>query len=157
VIYLELSEVPTTRGVDLYWINADVLQLASNFTTFFEKLAGTLEQIGRALPEYRFLLNILHGMYANNRNKVKPLSQIRTAQSFSLSVRIEMSICTLYKDILRFLLAVIRVFTKKDGCEYTMRAFKSHILTSLKKPRNPQLRFSLTCFGDHMTFASRSS
>ncbi|KAI0517883.1 hypothetical protein F5B22DRAFT_645589 [Xylaria bambusicola] len=90
-----------------------VLQLASNFDTFFGKLTDTLEQIGMALPKYRFILNLLQAKY--NRQASLSDRQRRLQQSMDLSIRIKKSICVLYKDILRFMLVVVRVFTKSDG------------------------------------------
>jgi hypothetical protein len=108
---------------------ADILQLASNFTTFFDKLVGTLEQIGQASPQYRFLPNLLQRRYQQKSQRADELYQVRLAQSLARSVRIKKSICGLYKDILSFLLAIVRVFTKKDGCEYSIEPFGVRLLT----------------------------
>ncbi|KAJ8125434.1 hypothetical protein O1611_g8207 [Lasiodiplodia mahajangana] len=74
-----------------------VLQLASHFTTFFEKLCKTIEKLSVSLPRYGELYNAIlrRGGLANPYLKD--------------------SLQKLYVDLFQFFEAVARVFSSKDG------------------------------------------
>ncbi|MCJ1380803.1 hypothetical protein MMC17_003912 [Xylographa soralifera] len=71
-----------------------VLQLASNFVGFFEKLADVLSQVASLIPAYSDVLqfDISHP-----------------------SIRFRMSLDKFYEDLFEFFQAVTRLFTRKSG------------------------------------------
>jgi hypothetical protein len=72
-------------------------QLASNFVTFFEKLAKACERIAQELPQYKEIAAL------SRRSKGQP------------SLRLRNSLCNVYDGLFKFFQSVARVFTKKDG------------------------------------------
>ncbi|KAF2177896.1 hypothetical protein K469DRAFT_350551 [Zopfia rhizophila CBS 207.26] len=75
-----------------------VLQLASNYTSFFEKLLRTLHRLAVEFPTYKLL--------AKHQDE---------APTEPMSAAIYHGISALYASLLRFLHHVVRVFRKKDG------------------------------------------
>ncbi|KAH6679199.1 hypothetical protein B0J14DRAFT_649592 [Halenospora varia] len=71
-----------------------VLKLASNFTSFFEKLTEILERLCTVLPNYNDIAGII-------KDKV--------------SGRFQESLRNLYLDVFEFFRAIARLFTQKDG------------------------------------------
>jgi len=69
-------------------------QLASNFTSFFEKLVDLLEDLQRVLPQYKELLE-------NINSEPSP--------------RLRLSIQAFYVDLFHLFQAVVQVFTKRSG------------------------------------------
>ncbi|KAH6714527.1 hypothetical protein BKA61DRAFT_673850 [Leptodontidium sp. MPI-SDFR-AT-0119] len=75
-----------------------VLQLASNYATFFDKLTRTLERLAHHLPQYELIVGLYKGRYLD-----------QFAQRITASLR------EVYVDIFQFLQRVALVFTRKDG------------------------------------------
>ncbi|KAF2200065.1 hypothetical protein GQ43DRAFT_90178 [Delitschia confertaspora ATCC 74209] len=74
-----------------------VLQLASNFTTFFEKLSKLIEKLTATLPQYaEFYQTLCSG-------------------DRSFSPRLSNSLVRFYVDMLEFFQAVARVFSRPNG------------------------------------------
>lgn len=71
-----------------------VIQLASNFNSYFEKLVDILEQLSDNLPQYKELVLLLPG---------------------SVTEKFRHSLKRLYYDLFEFFRATARVFTQKDG------------------------------------------
>jgi len=71
-----------------------ILQLADNFTTFFDKLTEILDQIGRTLPHYK---------------------EIRDLAPKDMSIRLRSSLIDLYRDLFEFFTSVACIFTQKSG------------------------------------------
>ena len=76
-------------------------QLASNFTTFFDKLTRTLERLANHIPQYDLIIQMYKGRYLDEFAK-----------------RITNSLRDVYVDIFQFLQRVARVFSGKDGSMY---------------------------------------
>ena len=75
-----------------------VLQLASNFVTFFEKLTKVIECVAAALPQYEQCMEI----FGNGASE-----------------RLNASLCQVYVDLFEFFQDVARVFTKKNGSKHS--------------------------------------
>ncbi|KAL2075301.1 hypothetical protein VTL71DRAFT_244 [Oculimacula yallundae] len=75
-----------------------VLQLASNYATFFDKLTRTLERLSHHIPQYELIVGLYNGRYLD-----------QFAQRITVSLR------EVYVDIFQFLQRVARVFTRRDG------------------------------------------
>ncbi|KAL9121120.1 MAG: hypothetical protein Q9187_002326 [Circinaria calcarea] len=71
-----------------------VLQLASNYVVFFEKLTKVIERVAAALPQYEQFMEIFGS---------------------GASERLKTSLCQVYVDLFEFFEGVARVFTKKNG------------------------------------------
>ncbi|ORY05553.1 hypothetical protein BCR34DRAFT_604476 [Clohesyomyces aquaticus] len=71
--------------------------IASNFSTFFDKLANTLDRLGFELPVYSSLTEFWR------QENIQPSSRIREA------------LCKVYKDLFLFFQATARIFLRKDG------------------------------------------
>ncbi|KAK3352765.1 hypothetical protein B0T25DRAFT_192337 [Lasiosphaeria hispida] len=71
-----------------------VLQLASNFGSFFNKLVEVLKQLGQKIPKYQEILQ---------------------CSPKDVSVTFQQSLTGFYVDLLEFLTAVARVFRRKNG------------------------------------------
>ncbi|OAL43415.1 hypothetical protein IQ07DRAFT_685759 [Pyrenochaeta sp. DS3sAY3a] len=71
-----------------------VFKLAENYTSFFSKVAKTLDRIVQVLPHY---------------------SQVANLSTKGPSASLRSSLCTVYKDLLRFCQSLLRVFSKEDG------------------------------------------
>lgn len=78
-----------------------ILQLASNYTEFFEKLAAALGRLSDTLPWYEELVNNMKTQEAG-------------APAQEASTRIRASLLKIYVDIFKFFQHVARVFTKRD-------------------------------------------
>lgn len=76
-----------------------ILQLASGFVTFFEKLAKVIEKIADVLPQYQDIMRIVGE---------RP------------SERLKSSLCQVYGDFFQFFQGVSRVFTKGDGSKHSL-------------------------------------
>lgn len=74
-----------------------VLQLASNYVTFLEKLANTLESLAKQLPVYTALVDLW------TKFSLKPSAQFRS------------SLGRVYADLFQFYRCVAGMFLKKDG------------------------------------------
>ncbi|KAI1320331.1 hypothetical protein F5Y16DRAFT_405634 [Xylariaceae sp. FL0255] len=74
-----------------------ILQLASHFTTFFEKLCQTIESLTARLPRYEELYNSLK------------------AHNGQINQRLKESMQSLYVTLFEFFEAVSRVFSNKHG------------------------------------------
>lgn len=74
-----------------------ILQLASNYVTFFEKLANTLQRLGGVIPQYDILLDLW------KKENVQP------------SPRLRASLINVYRDLFQFFKGVTRIFLRKDG------------------------------------------
>ena len=72
-------------------------QLASNYTTFFEKLTQTLDRLAQKLPIY---------------------DEIAKHESLWKSPRLRASLVKVYISIFEFLQSVVRVFTQSDGSKF---------------------------------------
>ncbi|PMD42872.1 hypothetical protein L207DRAFT_581518 [Hyaloscypha variabilis F] len=83
------------------------LQLANNFSTFFEKLTTTLRRLSEQLPGYDDVLKILKN---------------------SPSSRLKASMQKVYLDLFHFLTSVIGIFTKKDGTSKSSAAIMIKLL-----------------------------
>ncbi|KAF2181881.1 hypothetical protein K469DRAFT_752715 [Zopfia rhizophila CBS 207.26] len=74
-----------------------VLQLASNFTTFFEKLSKLIERLTASLPQYAEFYQTLY----SGRKRFSP--------------RLSNSLVRFYVDMLEFFQAIARVFSRPNG------------------------------------------
>ncbi|KAH8882254.1 hypothetical protein GQ53DRAFT_847652 [Thozetella sp. PMI_491] len=74
-----------------------VLQLASHFVTFFEKLCITIESIGSRLPRYQEVYDAL------------------CSTPSAISQELKSSLQKIYCSLFEFLTAVARVFSTRDG------------------------------------------
>lgn len=91
--------VQTTEYAALAWGGIRlILQLASNFTTFFDKLTRTLERLANHIPQYDLVIRMYKGRYLDE-----------------FAQRIAYSLGEVYMDIFQFLQSVARVFSKEDG------------------------------------------
>ena len=77
--------------------HTNVVQLASNFVGFFEKLGENLSQLAATIPAYEEILQ--YDMTAT-------------------SDRFKSSLCEFYVDLFEFFQAISRVFTQKSGSKY---------------------------------------
>lgn len=75
-----------------------VLQLASNFISFFEKLASTLEELAAQFPQYDLIAGLCEKLGPD-----------------AFSDRVKCSLREAYVDLFRFFQSVARIFVKKDG------------------------------------------
>jgi hypothetical protein len=91
-----------------------LVQLASNFTTFFEKLTQTVEKLAVILPQYEEVL----GSIGSLKN--------------TASQRLRNSLVRFYVDLFDFFQAVARVFSKQDGSESTNAHQRRTLNTSQK-------------------------
>lgn len=74
------------------------LQLASNYSWFFERLAGLLDEIGRSLPQFNDILRL-----------------IVTDTEHRVSQRLQLSIRSFYVDLFHLFQAIAGVFTRKSS------------------------------------------
>ena len=77
-----------------------VLQLASNYTTFFEKLMSIIERLVDSLPQY---------------SDVVTLCKSTPSSSSSASSRMETNLKKVYTDLLQFFQSTARVFSSGQG------------------------------------------
>ncbi|KAJ4297992.1 hypothetical protein N0V90_005891 [Kalmusia sp. IMI 367209] len=84
------------------------LQLASNYTSFFEKLLRTLGRFAEEFPQYEHLVS---------RFKDQPIPP-----------RLRQSLVNLYSDLLRFLSSIIGIFARKDGTSRRSHAIFADII-----------------------------
>ena len=78
-----------------------VMQLSSNFVSFFEKLADMLHRILARLPNY-----------------AEHLERLRRRAQFQDGSRILEALSYVYADIIQFCQAACKIFTTKRGVEY---------------------------------------
>lgn len=82
------------------------MQLASNYTTFFDKLTRALERLAQHLPQYDLIIATYKGRYLDD-----------------FAQRITASLREVYVDIFQFLQRVAGVFSRKDGSMYGPNRF----------------------------------
>ncbi|ORY10198.1 hypothetical protein BCR34DRAFT_567287 [Clohesyomyces aquaticus] len=75
-----------------------ILKLASNFTTFFERLVNTLDRLADVLPQYDTIVELC-----------------KSHSSDQLTKRIQDSVGKLYGDLFAFLRSVAAIFLKSDA------------------------------------------
>lgn len=91
-------------------------QLASNYTSFFMKLAELVEHIGRLMPQYEKLLEI-------GKKQVSPI--------FQSSLR------DFYLDLFKFFQSIARLFSHKNGSKLLYVHEKNMIiLTSIRSAQD---------------------
>jgi hypothetical protein len=83
-------------------------KLASNYVTFFEKLANTLELLSQELPQYDTITEIW------TKYKIKPTE------------RFKLLLASVYVDVFQFFRSVALIFTKKDGRECRVCPVEDH-------------------------------
>ncbi|OCL03838.1 hypothetical protein AOQ84DRAFT_137126 [Glonium stellatum] len=75
-----------------------VLQLASNYTTFFDKLTLNFERLAHQLPQHDLIVQLYKGSHRNE-----------------FTERVKASLEDVYVDTFQFLQSIARVFIRKDG------------------------------------------
>ncbi|OCL06693.1 hypothetical protein AOQ84DRAFT_410359, partial [Glonium stellatum] len=79
--------------------------LASNYATFFEKLANTLDRLGKEIPQYGRFLELLNKSDGKSSKDPQPEHW----------ERFKLSLITIYQDLFGFFRSVALVFMKKSG------------------------------------------
>lgn len=111
-----------------------VLQLASNYVVFFEKLAKVIERVAAALPQYEQFMEIFGS---------------------GASERLKASLCQVYVDLFEFFEGVARVFTKKNGSKYFFLWSFIYLLTQSKRLKEHRWS-SGNSFGSPLTPVSKT-
>jgi hypothetical protein len=137
-LILQVSELLSANimCIPLIWANHDDGKLASNFSSFFEKLIRLIDQLSDVFPQYKEIANLFPDFK---------------------SQRIKRHLEDVYGDLLQFFQIVARIFTTSSGGGLAFSIYESIQGTHSYQVSSEVLRSPIIYCGHRSMFALKTS